>query len=45
MGYGQVLLMKGRQEGARNALKAGLSMRQIEQITGIPAAELEKQLE
>jgi predicted transposase/invertase (TIGR01784 family) len=35
---------KAKLEDARNALKAGFSMQQIEQITGIPADKLEKQL-
>ena len=44
MGYGQVLLMRGKLETARNALKEGLPMEQAARITGMPAAELVKRL-
>jgi hypothetical protein len=48
MGYGQVLLMRGERRGKReaamNALKIGIPMQQIVQITGIPEDEILKQL-
>jgi predicted transposase/invertase (TIGR01784 family) len=36
--------LEGKLETARSALKMGLSMEQIAQMTGIPADELKRQL-
>jgi hypothetical protein len=45
MGYGPALVLEGKLEAARNALKKGLlSMEQIAQMTDIPVDKLKKYL-
>jgi hypothetical protein len=44
MGYGPALVLKGKLEDARNALKEGLSMEQVARITGIPVDKLKQHL-